>query len=230
MQDLGLGYGLVKFVHIVLFVYWLGGDAGVFYSSGFVVNPKLTREARMTAAKIFIELDMLPRYCLAMMLTVGGILAAGLGVPHKPWQWPLILALGPLWVWLVWMIHHKQGTALGAQLARFDLYFRWFMVAAIIASVSLAWYDGRLRPYPWLAAKLLIFATLVFSGLMIRLKMPKFMVGFRQLMSTGPTPESDAAMIEGLRACRPYVLYIWAGVAAAALIGVLKPGGLPPLH
>ena len=75
MEEVGLAYGLVKFVHILLLVYWLGGDAGVFYSSTFVVNPSLTREARMTAAKIFIELDMLPRYCLALMLTVGGVLS-----------------------------------------------------------------------------------------------------------------------------------------------------------
>ena len=226
MGDTSVVTGLVRFVHVLLFVYWLGGDAGVFYSSTFVVNPKLTRDARMTAAKIFLELDMLPRYCLALMLTVGGILAACIGVPHESWQWPLILPLGPLWVWLVYSIHHRQGTPLGARLARFDLYFRWFMIAAIIASVTLAWTDGRLRPYPWLAAKLLIFATLIFSGLMIRLKLPKFSEGFRQLMQSGATPESDQAMIAGMRACRPYVLYIWAGVATAALIGILKPGGV----
>jgi hypothetical protein len=98
------------------------------------------------------------------------------------------------------------------------------MIAAIVASVSIAWTDGRLRPYPWLAAKLLIFATLIFSGLMIRLKLPRFTEGFRQLAGNGATPQSDAAMIDGMRACRPYVLYIWAGVAAAALIGILKPG------
>jgi hypothetical protein len=32
-------------------------------------------------------------------------------------------------------------------------------------------------------------------------------------------------MNEGMGACRPYVLAIWAGVAISALIGVLKPGG-----
>jgi hypothetical protein len=196
----------------------------VFYSSRFVIDPGLTREARLTAAKIFLELDMLPRYCLALMLTVGGILAWCIGVPHAPWQWPLIIALGPSWVWLIWMVHHQQGTALGRTLTRIDLSFRWFLVAAILLSVTLAWNDGRLRPYPWLAGKLIIFASLIFAGLMIRLKLPRFTTGFRQLVSTGATPESDRAMIQGMRACRPYVLYIWAGVAAAALLGILKPG------
>jgi hypothetical protein len=31
-------------------------------------------------------------------------------------------------------------------------------------------------------------------------------------------------MTEGMAACRPYVLLIWAGVAISALLGVLKPG------
>ncbi|MCB1624862.1 MAG: hypothetical protein KDI32_09775, partial [Pseudomonadales bacterium] len=63
MEEVGLAYGLVKYLHLLLFVYWLGGDAGVYYSSGFVIDPKRSRDARLTAAKIFIELDMLPRYC-----------------------------------------------------------------------------------------------------------------------------------------------------------------------
>jgi hypothetical protein len=224
MEGSSVVTGLVRFVHVLLFVYWLGGDAGVFYSSRFVVDRGLTREARLTAAKIFLELDMLPRYCLALMLTVGGILAWSIGVPHAPWQWPLIIALGPAWVWLVWMVHHQQGTPRGRTLARIDLGFRWFLIAALLISVTLAWSDGRLRPYPWLAAKLIIFASLIFCGLMIRLKLPKFTAGFRQLVAGGATAESDQAMIDGMRACRPYVLYIWAGVAAAALLGILKPG------
>ena len=62
MEEIGLAHGLVKYLHILLFVYWLGGDAGVFYSSKLVTNTSLSREARLTAFKIFINLDMLPRY------------------------------------------------------------------------------------------------------------------------------------------------------------------------
>jgi hypothetical protein len=225
MEETGLIYGLVKFVHLLLFVYWLGGDAGVYYSSMFVVDPKRSRDARLTAAKIFIELDMLPRYCLALMLTVGGVLAHYMGVPHLSWQLPVIIVLGPLWVWMVWAVHHNQGKPLGAKLAKIDLYFRWFMICAIVLSVTYALFvDKRLEPYPWLAAKLYIFATLIFAGLMIRLKLPKFTQGFRTLATTGPTPESDQQMIDGMRTARPFVWYIWLGVAVSALIGVLKPG------
>lgn len=227
VDEISLAHGIFKYIHVLLFVYWLGGDAGVFYSSTFVVNPKLSKDARMTAFKIFVELDMLPRYCLALMLTVGGVLAEFVGYGHPAWQMALIVALGPIWVWVVHTIHAREGSEFSKTLATWDKRFRVFMIFALVASVVYHWTTGPLRPYPWLAAKLLIFAFLIFCGFMIRLKIPPFIEGFRVLASTGATPDSDAKMIKGMGDCRPYVLLIWAGVAISALIGILKPGQGP---
>lgn len=223
MEEMIFAHGLVKYLHILLFVYWLGGDAGVFYSSSFVTNTKLSREARLTAFKIFINLDMLPRYCLALMLTVGGVLAEFVGYEHPLWQTIAIVALGPIWVWMVHTIHAREGTEFSKKLAHWDKLFRVFMIFAIIASVIYHWVTGPLQPYPWIAAKLLIFAGLIFCGFMIRVNIPPFIEGFKVLAATGATPESDQKMIDGMAACRPYVLLIWAGVAISALLGVLKP-------
>ncbi len=224
MEEITLAHGVFKYIHILLFVYWLGGDAGVFYSSTFVTNTKLSREARLTAFKIFINLDMLPRYCLALMLTVGGVLAEFIGYEHPMWQTVAIVALGPIWVWVVHTIHAREGSEFGKTLATWDRRFRVFMIIAIIASVAYHWTTGPLQPYPWLAAKLLIFAFLIFCGFMIRMKIPPFIEGFKVMAASGATPESDQKMIDGMGACRPYVLLIWAGVAISALLGVLKPG------
>jgi hypothetical protein len=224
VEEITLAHGVFKYIHILLFVYWLGGDAGVFYSSTFVTNTKLSREARLTAFKIFINLDMLPRYCLALMLTVGGVLAEFIGYEHPMWQTVAIVALGPIWVWVVHTIHAREGSEFGKTLATWDRRFRVFMIVAIIASVAYHWTTGPLQPYPWLAAKLLIFAFLIFCGFMIRLKIPPFIEGFKVMAASGATPESDQKMIDGMGACRPYVLLIWAGVAISALLGVLKPG------
>jgi hypothetical protein len=224
MEEIGLAHGLLKFLHILLFVYWLGGDAGVFYSSRFVTDPTLNKDKRMMAFKIFVNLDMLPRYCMALMLTVGGLLAEYVGYKHETWMIVGLVILAPAWVWTVHTIHAKEGTAFAQKLARIDYNFRIFMILAIIASVIYHWTTGPLQPFPWLAAKLLIFAFLIFCGFMIRRNIPPFVEGFRTLAATGATPESDQKMIDGMGACRPYVLAIWAGVAIEALIGVFKPG------
>jgi hypothetical protein len=83
---------------------------------------------------------------------------------------------------------------------------------------------GRLDAQPWLAAKLLIFAFLVFCGLMIRVGMPPFIEGFRALVANEVTPGTDARMQASLGRMRPWVLAIWVGVLAAAVLGVVKPG------
>jgi hypothetical protein len=44
------------------------------------------------------------------------------------------------------------------------------------------------------------------------------------MASQGVSPVSDRMMRDGLMACRPYVLAIWAGVALSAFLGVWKPG------
>ena len=51
------GHDIALLIHLLLFVYWLGGDIGVFYSSGLSVNRSLSREARQMAGKIMINLD-----------------------------------------------------------------------------------------------------------------------------------------------------------------------------
>jgi hypothetical protein len=224
VHTLPLSHSIVKFIHVLLFVYWLGGDAGVYYSSTFVINNKLSKDSRLTAFKIFVNLDMLPRYCLALMLTVGGILAEFVGYKHPTWQMIGIVALGPIWVWVVHMVHAKEGTDFGRTLAKGDYYFRVLMIVGLIASVVWHWSTGELKSYPWLAAKLLLFAFLIFSGFMIRRNLPPFIEGFRMLATQGATPESDRKMHDGLAACRPYVWAIWAGVALSAFLGIWKPG------
>lgn len=223
MIEMDLAHGLARFLHLLLFVYWLGGDAGVFYSSKFVVNPALSRDARMTAAKIFIDLDMIPRYCMALMLTVGGILAEVMGISHPTWEMVAIVLLGPVWLFLVVAVHAREGTATGQTLKRIDVWFRWIVIASILVSVVHSHWTGRLDGLEWFSAKLVIFAFLVFSGLMIRRNLPPFIEGFRTLATSGPTPESDRLMIDGMARCRPWVLAIWAGVALSGLLGVLKP-------
>lgn len=223
MEDIGLAHGLARFLHLLLFVYWLGGDAGVFYSSSFVVNPRLSRDARMTAAKIFLDLDMLPRYCMALMLTVGGILAELVGITHPTWEMVAIVLLGPVWLALVLLVHAREGSAAGQTLKRVDVWFRWIVIASILASVAHSHWTGRLAGLEWFSAKLLIFAFLIFCGLMIRRLLPPFIQGFRTLATTGPTPESDRLMIDGLARCRPWVLAIWAGILLSAWLGIYKP-------
>lgn len=225
MESLTATHAIALVAHLLLFVYWLGGDLGVFYSSRFVVDPGRSREARLTAAKIMLDLDLIPRICMSLMLTVGGILNEFYGIPHPPWQQAALLALGPFWLAMVLYLHFREGTAAAHRVQRFDVGFRWLVIGAILGSAVHAQVTGRLDAQPWIAAKLLLFAFLVFCGLMIRVRMPPFIEGFRALAAGRATADTDRRMQQSLALMRRWVLAIWAGLLASAVLGVVKPGG-----
>ena len=55
---------ILKYFHILLFVFWLGTDMGTYYSSKFVINPKLSAPQRATALQILLGCDLGPRIAM----------------------------------------------------------------------------------------------------------------------------------------------------------------------
>lgn len=217
-------HDLLLLAHLLLFAYWLGGDLGVFYTSGFVVDETLPANTRLTAARIMLHLDLVPRICMALTLTVGGILNHYVGVEHYPLQMAAIVALGPVWLGLVLLNHHCQGTPAAPRLARIDLVFRWFLVAAVFMSVGYARMTGSLDAAPWIAAKLVIFAGLVLLGIGIRIQLRPFVAALGRLAGGEATDDDNRVMRESLARVRPLVLLIWVGLVAASVLGIVKPG------
>ncbi len=221
-------YELLLIFHLLLFVYWLGGDLGVFYSSGMVVDPKLSNSARATAAKIMVNLDFVPRICMTLMLTVGGLLTGEIGIEHPLWQTLGFLALGPGWLAMVLFIHFNEGKPLGKLVTKIDYWFRWALVVYLFCSVTFyTFFSERLATAPWVSAKLAVFAILVWCGLMIRRYIPDYGIGIGKLRRDESSDETNAAMIASLNKCRPFVLTIWVGLLLECYLGVAKPGDAP---
>lgn len=220
-------HDLFLIIHLLLFCYWLGGDLGVYYSSGFVIDPKLSPPSRLVAAKIMVNLDLVPRICMALMLTVGGLLSER-WLEHPTWQMAAIILLAPFWLAMVLTIHVKEGQPVAKSIARFDYWFRWVVVISIIVSVAYSFSTGRLDPAPWIGAKLLIFAGLVFCGIMIRRYIGPYAAGIHALAKGSITDPENVAMAQSLRQCRWFVYAIWVGLIVEAALGVIEPGGQEP--
>jgi hypothetical protein len=96
-------------LHILVFVYWLGGDLGVFYSSTILTDTKTSAQGRIIAAKVLAQVDMAPRTAMILTLPTGLTLAdqAGylsLAIPVLVGAW----ILGFAWLALAWTIHLKH--------------------------------------------------------------------------------------------------------------------------
>jgi chromate transport protein ChrA len=162
---------------------------------------------------------------MSLMLTVSALLTETVGIPHPPWQMAAVLLLGPVWLALVLFLHLREGSVAAPAVRRLDLALRWIVIVAVTASATWSLASGRLADHPWLAAKLYLFAFLVFCGLMIRRGLPPFIAGYAALAAGRETPESDRAMAASLARMRPWVLAIWVGLVASAVLGIAKPGG-----
>jgi hypothetical protein len=217
-------YSLLLVAHLVLFAYWLGGDIGVFYSSYQVCNPSLSKEARSTALKIMMWVDMVPRYCLVLMLPVGVSLAATLGFWRtQPGLVAVLWVLAGVWLWMVWAIHHHQGKPLAETLRRIDLGIRVLVILAMLGAGVAGFAGHGPINQPWLAVKAILFALLVFSGLMIRVMIAPFGPALVEIMTKGSTPDAEARLDGAMSRARPFVVMIWIGLVAMAYFGALKP-------
>jgi len=212
---------LIKFLHLLAFVYWLGGDLGTYYASTFVARSDLDTKARSTALDIMMGVDQAPRICMPLILGLGVHLAYKMGYMDVS---PAIVALTWIitiaWITMVWAIHNGHGKSWLAGLQKFDLWFRYLMIVLVGGSAIYALITGEIYQGDWLATKALIFALLMMAGVVLRYRLKNFVPAWIALNSEGPSDEVNQTIRKSLVGCRPIVLAIWVGLLINAALGL----------
>ena len=224
MHDGITSYELLQFLHVFLFVFWLGPDIAVFVWGRKAVEAGASAEQRIVAGQMVALVDTIPRLAISLMLTVGGILSEYVGLEHPWWQMAGIVLLGPVWLALVVIGIVRDGTPFGATLLRLESALRWVLIVAVPVSVAYSTMTGRLAIAPYVGSKLLLFAAVLLFGQLLRSRLQPLRDGFAQLAAVGPSPELDETMRASVARSRPYSFAIWVALLSAALLGVLKPG------
>lgn len=212
---------LLKFAHIIAFVYWLGGDLGTFLASRQVTNRGLSPESRQTALKIMLACDMGPKLAMPLILALGVHLAYLGGMVAMPGGAVALVWLVCLyWFGVVLVLFLHEGKPFAIRLSRIDFYFRIAVALAIVG-----WAAGLLLgsggdAAQWAAWKLLVFAALVSCGIAIRLQLKPFLPAYLEMMSKGPNEAGNRIMEKSIANCRPFVWCIWAGLFLNTALGV----------
>lgn len=224
-------HNLAIVLHLLLFVYWLGADLGVFYTSRFVTQPELPAQARSVAAKVMHVVDMAPRVCLVLMLPSGvTLMAAGDYGRHLFAGWPLaaVWVAGLGWLALVVADYRRGPDRLGRLVHRTDFAVRIGLVAGLLGVA--AYTAAANQPFGvttnpvWLAGKVAAYAICIACGLAIRVKLAPFAPAWGELLRDGSNPDVERRIRASVRGTLPYVYAIWALVVVAAVLGVVKPG------
>ena len=212
---------LFTLLHILVFVYWLGGDLGVFYASTLLTDEKRETAGRLAAGKIVADVDLAPRFCLLLALPTGLALAAVKGWLQIGPVWIAVaFALAFAWIYLVVQLHVRH-TGMEA-MKRVDTVLRLVFLAGLIGAGG-AGLAGALALPAFIAWKLLTLAFAVCMGLVVRRALKPFGPAYVSLATKGPDPDTDHSLQAALARARPAVVMIWLSLVAAAWLGLATP-------
>lgn len=221
----GLWYPTLVFVHLLLFVFWLGADVGVYLlGQHFRKRNRYTLEQRLALLKLLVEVDMVPRTAWALMVpitlsvvTVGGYWA----VPA--WGLGLAWIVGVLWIWLVWDAHAHDQTPRAARDRRIESLLRYALAIFYLGLglVSL-WGGAPLAPH-WLATKALMFGVIFAAAIMIDVSFRPVGPQLSRLINEGSSDATEVPLLRTMNRTRVWVWIVYLMLLATAYLGLVKP-------
>jgi hypothetical protein len=224
-MELEFWQSVIVWLHLLLFVYWLGGDIGVFYTSYFRNNPKYDVPTRILLARITGDIDMAPKTTMVLMVPTGFTVAAIHGYLTISSTWLIAFWIfGAVWLALVWWLHLEKSPEKKAPWAKFDLRLRWALMITFAVLAISSFTTGEPINVNFVALKLLIFAATIGCGIGIRVSIKPYVAAFAEIKAEGSTPEREARLNAAAKRSRNFVKGIWVLVALAAFIGTWKPG------
>jgi hypothetical protein len=216
-------YLVLVYVHVLLMVFWLGTDIGVFIAGLYFADPRRPLPQRRMAMELGMVVDRFPRVCFVAMLPVGVQLAWLRGV--------LPLPVGAVYgVWAscaLWMVAVLARMALhdDARARPWKLLEHLFIVLALLAlsgggAILLA--HGGPAP-EWLAGKMLAYAAVCLFAILLERSFAPGVLAFAKILDSGSSEPEEATLARSMRWTYTWVIGIYLAVIAAGFLGTVKP-------
>ncbi|MDG2461825.1 MAG: hypothetical protein P8M73_13170 [Luminiphilus sp.] len=213
--------GLWLYVHILLLVFWVGTDVGVFIAAKWSERTELSIETRQTVLQLGMVLDRLPRSALTLIIPSGCQLAVVSG-----WLDLSGAALGGLWaiaaIWLaiLWRGFLSTDPKTQEQSAKINWVLN-LVGALIVSSTGIYLFTQNTVP-DWLALKILAVGAIFCAGVLLDLLFKPAVDLFIALGSTPDNAELNGAYSRALSPVYIAVLAIYAFALIAAALGIFK--------
>jgi len=212
-----------EFLHICMFVFWLGTDMGVMLCSKKSTDSNLGVEARFQMLEMALKIEILPRVMWVMALPLGVHLSKSLGYIE-----PSILTLTLMWVFvLMWLVINVGGAvnldkSWGQQLSKINR----IVVASlgvgliIVAATSFMGY-GPYEPNS-IALKVGLYGLVNLTILGIEIAFFPLGIAFERLATEGSSPELESSITDGMNTTLKWVHATYIMIFIVAFIGVTK--------
>lgn len=209
--------------HVVLFVYWLGADVGLYMVMIFVKNPKLSFETRATLIKLAFWIDQFPRVTFALILPVGMELARGLALyPIPDWMIGVAWLIGLAWSALHLAVVAWKGRPIVRRLIQVNKAYELVAGGFFIGVGALSLATGAPIAAGWFALKLLLFGAVFWIILGIDTVFQPFTTILR-MGPNGSTPEMEATVTRMTNMTMGWAVFLYIVLLAISFLGVVKP-------
>jgi hypothetical protein len=226
MEIASLAYPTLVYVHLLLFVLWLGADVGVFVlGQHFRKRARWSLDQRLALLQLLVIVDMVPRTAWALMVPVSLTLAK----MGSWWDVPVGLiggawAFAAIWLWLVWDAHNHDQTPRAARNRRIEFWLKllptgfylWLGTASLLTGAPIA--------LPWLAWKALLFGLIFAAAIMIDVAFKPVGPLLGRLIAEGSSDETELPLLRVMNNTRYWVWCVYALLVVTSWLGVVKPG------
>jgi hypothetical protein len=219
---------VLKWLHILAMVYWLGGEWGVFQTSYNVINRRLPMDERKRHMETAYRIDILARTGILLLFPLGWQMGHIYGIQPFGGVWiAAVWIFFAVWLALCWAAFFARETDRGIRLTKIDERIRFVFIPLIfIAGVSSLLGYGPFEAgsmQKWYSAKVLTFSLLLMIGLKLRFIMREWTELFRVLAVEPENQEAEATLEKSIRVGRGLAYIYWIGIATTAFFGAVKP-------
>jgi hypothetical protein len=220
---------VLRWVHILAMVYWLGGEWGVFQTSYHVTNSALSLDERKRHMETAYRIDILARTGIVLLFPLGLHMGKIYGfIPALDAPGALTAMWGFFLVWLAmtWAAFIKRETDVGIRITRAEELLRYPLIGGIVIAALMAFYGGGpvksdVGTY-WYPAKMILYAFTLCIGLFLRFVMRQWTVYFRAL-AAGPDAAIQARLDTEIAQARIAAYVYWITIAGICFLGATKP-------
>lgn len=217
---------VLKWLHIIAMVYWLGGEWGVFNTSTHVVNRKLSMEERRRHMQTAYHIDILARIGIISLLPLGLHMGHIWGV--QPYGGQFLIAVWVLafaWLALCISAYFYRETETGLRLTLYDEKVRFIlipilMISAVASILGYGPFNANAGQY-WFSIKIFLYGITLVIGLKLRFIMREWTEMFR-ILAGGPNSEVENRLEHSLKIGKRLAYFYWVTIASVAFFGATK--------
>ncbi len=220
-----LAYPTLVYVHLLLFVMWLGADVGVFMlGQHFRKHTIYTLDQRIALLKLLVIIDLTPRTAWALMVPV----SLSLSYMGGWWELPQALVwagwgISFVWLWLVYDSHAHDMTPRAARNRWIEGWIRYALCAAYLVLGADSLLTGHPIAAPWLAWKALLFGLIFGAAIMIDISFKPVGAQLGRLLAEGSSAETEVPLRRTMDRTRIWVSLTYLLLIATSYLGVVKP-------